>query len=294
MIEIVVVEEGDNPQPIEGVKYIFLPRLNKGFGFTRNTAVNNCSNSLIAFVDDDCIVTRNWLNELINTLDEKTTGVTGAVKVTDCNVIGYCENLLGFPAGGLKKIHASGNNPQPTNDFVTCNALIRKAAIISIGGFEERPCTRLGGEDSLLAYNLLKEGYHFVYSPNAIVFHKTKNKLKDILFWAIRMGKSRFFFNEYIGKRQPILERLRHSVIMKMLLFLLGLIIFYRHALIYSVSILAFYWLKTFYDFKSYKQYLDKYYTIMFVLPIVKFTFDTGLDYGQLTALFSESRKKNK
>lgn len=102
-IEIVVVEEGDNPIPIEGVKYVFLPRLNKGFGFTRNIAVKNCSQNLIAFVDDDCTVTAEWLNELLKCLDDNIAGVTGGVLVKDCNVIGYCENLLGFPAGGLKK-----------------------------------------------------------------------------------------------------------------------------------------------------------------------------------------------
>ncbi|PJB45652.1 MAG: hypothetical protein CO106_01310, partial [Deltaproteobacteria bacterium CG_4_9_14_3_um_filter_44_9] len=63
-IEMVVVEEADNPDPIEGVKYVFIPRLNKGYSYTRNVAVQNCSHEFIAFVDDDCIVTPSWLKGL--------------------------------------------------------------------------------------------------------------------------------------------------------------------------------------------------------------------------------------
>jgi len=48
MIEVVVVEEGDSPRTIGGVKYIFIPRLGKGYGYSRNLAVRQCSNDLIA------------------------------------------------------------------------------------------------------------------------------------------------------------------------------------------------------------------------------------------------------
>lgn len=285
-IEIVVVEEGDNPMPIAGVKYIFLPRLNKGFGFTRNTAVNNCSHDLIAFVDDDCEVTPEWLNELLNCLDDTTAGVTGGVLVKDCNVIGYCENLLGFPAGGLRKIHESKNSPQTTEELITCNALIRKEAIIASGGFD---CTRRmqysGGEDSLLAYNIFNKGYQLIYSPTAIVYHKTKDNLKDIFFWAIRMGKSRYYFNRIINKKQNISNIIRTSILIKLLLFMIVLVIFHEYAFYYILLILCLYWVKTIKRYIFCKKYIVKYISVLLILPIVKITFDLGLAVGQLSAL---------
>ena len=284
MMEIVVVEEGDSPDPIEGVKYIFIPRPGKGYAYSRNLAVKHCSHDLIAFVDDDCIVTPSWLKNLIYCMDAETSGVTGGVRVKGCGAIGYCENVLGFPAGGLRKIHNSNDTVQPTRELVTCNSLIRKKAILDVGGFDETDTTRFGGEDSLLSFNMIKRDFKLVYSPKAIIFHKTKDNLKDIFFWAIRMGKSRFFFNKYTGKTESISNRIRHSTILKVLLFFLGLVIFHRYMFIYIALVLFLYWLKTIYPYRSYRQYLDRYFIVIIILPIVKFIFDIGLDYGYFTA----------
>jgi GT2 family glycosyltransferase len=282
MLEIVVVEEGDNPKPIDGVKYVFLPRLNKGFGFTRNTAVENCSNDLIAFVDDDCEVTPEWLNELLKCLDDTIAGVTGGVLVKNCNIIGYCENLLGLPAGGLKKIDEAKNSTQTTEELITCNALIRKKAIIAAGGFDCTRRTQYSGEDSLLSYNIIDKGYQLIYSPTAIVYHKTKDNLMKNFFWAIRMGKSRFFFNRIINKKQSILTVLRTSIFVKLFIFAIGLILFHRYALYYIILVLALYWLKILIRYLFCRKYIRRYIPVLLILPIVKFVFDLGLAVGQL------------
>ena len=283
-IEIVVVEEGDNPNQIAGVKYVFLPRLNKGFGFTRNIAVKNCSHDLIAFVDDDCEVTPDWLNELLNGLDDTIAGVTGGVMVKNCNAIGYCENLLGFPAGGVRRIHESRNIPHLTNEIITCNALLRKGVIIEAGGFDDSRRMQYSGEDSLLSYNIINKGYKLLYSPSAVVYHKTKDNLKNILKWAIRMGKSRFIFNKIINSPKKISNILRTSVIVKMIIFLIGLVIFYDHVFYYIVLSLCLYWLKIIKRYIFCKKYISKYISILLILPIVKFIFDLGLELGQFIA----------
>lgn len=291
-IEIVVVEEGDKPKPIEGTKYIFLPRLNKGFGFTRNVAIENCTHNLIAFVDDDCEVTPAWLKELMDCLDEKTLGVTGGVRVKDCNAMGYSENIIGIPAGGLKKIHESQNKPRLTDMIGTCNALVRKDLILRIGGFEETHCTKFGGEDSILSYKLRKMGVRLIYNPRAVVYHKTKDNLKEIFFWALRMGKARILFNRYIGHGGFRFGYLKDSIIVKIFLFLIGFIFFYQYALIYFSLILTLYWLKIVYEHSFYRRYIKSNY-ILGVLPIVKFIFDIGIDCGRLFALLFYTRGNN-
>lgn len=290
-IEIVVVEEGDKPKPIEGTKYIFLPRLNKGFGFTRNVAIENCTHNLIAFVDDDCEVTPAWLKELMDCMDEKTSGVTGGVRVKDCNSIGYCENIVGIPSGGLKKINESQNKPHLTDIIVTCNSLVKKDLILRIGGFEETHYTKFGGEDSILSHKLRNVGFRLIYNPRAVVYHKTKDNFKEIFCWALRMGKSRLLFNQYIGNGGFRFDYLKDSIIVKIFLFLFGFIFFHHHALIYFSLILTLYWLKIVYEHSFYRRYIKSNY-IWAVLPIVKFIFDIGIDFGRLFALLFYKRGK--
>jgi glycosyltransferase involved in cell wall biosynthesis len=63
-LEVVVVEEADKPAEVKGVKYIFIPRMNKGFGYARNIGIKNAKGEIIVFTDDDCIVEGNWQSHL--------------------------------------------------------------------------------------------------------------------------------------------------------------------------------------------------------------------------------------
>jgi GT2 family glycosyltransferase len=290
-IEIVVVEEGDNSRPIDGIKYVFIPRLDKGFGYTRNIAVSHCSHELIAFVDDDCEVTPDWLNELLTSMDADTVGVTGGVMVKNCSIIGYCENLLGLPSGGISRIHSANKIPHKTNELITCNAMIRKSAILDAGGFNEKETVRFGGEDSLLSHNLIQKGYKLQYNPNAIVYHKTKDNIKAILKWAIRMGRSRYIYNKIISKRNNIIHMLRTSIFVKLILFIAGLFLFYQHAALYIFFVLALYWVITVKKNIFCKNYFKNYIAVLLMLPLVKFTIDIGIGYGQLAASIGSLKK---
>ena len=87
--EIVVVEEGDSPQPLEGVEYIFLPRRDLGLGYARNTGVRNAKGDIIAFTDDDCIVDPLWLKEILAGFeDPMVQGVAGATFAQENGLIG--------------------------------------------------------------------------------------------------------------------------------------------------------------------------------------------------------------
>ena len=40
-LEIIVVEEADKPDLIQGIKYIHIPRKNRGWGYARNIGIRN-------------------------------------------------------------------------------------------------------------------------------------------------------------------------------------------------------------------------------------------------------------
>ena len=53
--------------------------------------------------------------------------------------------------------------------FLACAAVVRRAAMLEVGGFEAR--FGVGGEEELLAIDLAASGWHLVYCEDAIAYH---------------------------------------------------------------------------------------------------------------------------
>jgi GT2 family glycosyltransferase len=188
-VEIVVVEETADPAPPPGVRYVPLPPRGRGFAHVRNRAVEAARGRLLVFVDDDCEVERGWLDALLAPLlaDRAVAGVAGAVLVRDCNAIGYAENILGFPGGGLRYLAAAGGRVVPISWLSTCNCAYRREAIEAVGGFP--PLGSLGGEDSLLAERVSARR-PCRYVPDAVVYHRPRQRLGAIFRWFVRRGRA--------------------------------------------------------------------------------------------------------
>ncbi|RME57937.1 glycosyltransferase family 2 protein, partial [Candidatus Parcubacteria bacterium] len=116
-VQIVVVEETDDPRPVEGTDYVPHPVRNLGIAHARNLALEHARHNLIVFVDDDCRVAPDWLGRLLAPLleDDAVLGVQGGVTVPEgTNAIGWAESLLGFPGGGVTRIRRSAGQAQDT------------------------------------------------------------------------------------------------------------------------------------------------------------------------------------
>jgi len=185
--EITVIEETDDPRPIEGVSYVPHPIMHKGIAFARNLAIKHAVHDLIVFVDDDCQVEPDWLRRLLQPLDDlHVLGVQGGVTVPDgTNAIGWAETLLGFPGGGVSRIHHSGGKIQETREVSTLNAAYRKQALLDAGGFDA--AARFGGEDYLLAKKVARQGL-LLFVPSALVRHAARGSIPAIWRWFVRRG----------------------------------------------------------------------------------------------------------
>jgi GT2 family glycosyltransferase len=188
-VEIVVIEETAEPEPIPGVRYVTVPPEGRGFAYVRNLAVETAKGSVLVFVDDDCEVERGWFDALLGPLlaDPAVGGAAGAVLVRDCNAIGYAESILGFPGGGVRYLDAAGGRVVPTAHLSTCNCAYRREAIEAAGGFS--PLASLGGEDSLLAERVTAR-WPCRYVPAAVVYHRPRQRLGAIFRWFVRRGRA--------------------------------------------------------------------------------------------------------
>ncbi len=186
--EIVVVEETDRPRAPSGVRYVAIPREGRGFGYTRAVALRHAQGEIVAFIDDDCVAEPSWLRELVAPFQEDPAvlGVAGAVRVRDANPIGLCENILGFPGGGLAYLWQASGRLVETQHLSTCNCAYRTEILEKVGGFPE--VAPFSGEDYLVGRRVSRLG-RCLYTPRALVFHKPRGTLRAVFRWFIRRGR---------------------------------------------------------------------------------------------------------
>jgi len=180
--EIIVCDSSSDKTP-EIVRQFSKVRLfaveKKGFGAARNLGVAKARYDFIAFTDADCVVPRNWLTRL----SSEITGFAGvggsAFPPEGSGYFGKCIACLGYPAGGALGADAAAGI------ISTCNAMFRKKALLSVGGFDEG--LRWGGEDTALSKKLVAAGHKLKIDSNIFVWHKTR-KLSEFFSWCFRRG----------------------------------------------------------------------------------------------------------
>jgi cellulose synthase/poly-beta-1,6-N-acetylglucosamine synthase-like glycosyltransferase len=303
--EVVVVEEADEPVEVKGVKYIFIPRMNKGFGYARNIGIKNAKGEIIVFTDDDCIVEKNWLRELAKPFqDDKVMGVAGGVLVKNCNLIGYAENILGFPGGGIRRIYQSRNKIMPIKYLSTCNCAYRKRVFDEFALFNER--TKYSGEDYLFAEKVVTK-YKCLYNPAAIVYHKPRGSLKGVFKWFVRRGISEvLMLKEIIGKKEAkhLFMILRNSLIVRLSILVILISLLGLPIVVYPLLFLAYYFFLFLRERFSFKIYGDLKYGVphsneseyikcrgkdiqlLLLVPIVKIVMDLGMEWGRIKGFF--------
>lgn len=286
--EIVVVEETDAPAPVPGTTYVAIPRERGGFGQARNRAVETAKGEILAFIDDDCEAAPGWLDALVAPLaaDASVAGVAGAVLVRDTGAIGYAENVLGFPGGGLRYLHAAGGRVVDTRYLSTCNCAYRRTAVLRAGGFAE--AARWGGEDSLLAERV-SAAERCVYAPAASVYHRPRGRLAAIFRWFVRRGQSEIGLLALTARRGAMARFvLRSSWTLRLLVALI--LVLWRPALAVLIPPLALaYYAAILWRFRFARAY-PTHRRAWRLVPIVKLVMDLGTEVGRWKGLAARAR----
>ena len=191
-------EEALLPEPytlLEGV-----PRLHylaveqrKGPAAARNLGWQAACGQIIAFTDDDCLPSPDWLKNGAQAFEPEVAGASGRIIVP----------LPDQPTD--YELDATG---LVASTFVTANCFYRRSALEAVGGFDER-FTLAWREDSELFFRLLKSGYKLVQAPQAVVVHPVRPAP-----WGVSLRQQRkSMFNALIYKMHPGLYRqhLQHS-----------------------------------------------------------------------------------
>jgi len=170
--EVVVVDDcskDDTPRILKKspVRTLLLDK-NQGPAFCRNAGASMASGEILVFTDSDCRAAKDWLGKMsVHFSDDKIDAVMGRLVIDASTFLGDSISSLGFPAGGsagfdrIWRVSPDGY----THSLSTCNFAIKKSVFDRVGGFDTS-FPYPGGEDSLLAYHLVREGYRIKYCPD--------------------------------------------------------------------------------------------------------------------------------
>jgi GT2 family glycosyltransferase len=128
----------------------------RGPAANRNHAARYASGEWLAFVDDDCVPDRTWLDEIARAITDSDVveGKTVCLGKTHHPLEEVVENLT----GGL---------------LWSCNLAIRRDVFERLGGFDE-DFLEAGGEDLEFAWRIRQMGLTVRYVPEAVVFHPAR------------------------------------------------------------------------------------------------------------------------
>lgn len=167
------------------VRYVF--ENGKGLNIARNRALSEASNDIVVFTDDDALVDPLWLDNIVRNFDEPlvmcVTGMTMPYEL-ETKAQEEFENYSPFGKGFFKKkISSTRSNPLATGHVgAGANMAIRKSLIIYTGLFDEAldagTPTQSGGDHEFFS-RILLAGYHIVYDPEALSWHRHRRTWKE-------------------------------------------------------------------------------------------------------------------
>jgi glycosyltransferase involved in cell wall biosynthesis len=163
-------------------KVHLIPLNDKTFpGPARNIGVQNSSGQILAFIDSDCIASREWTSKILMSHKHGHQVVGGGIEAGNFN------SLTGF-AGHLLEFREFV--PSTAERYVThipsCNISYRRDIFMQFGGF---PNSYYPQEDLLFNYLLSKNGIKIWFDPSILIYHFTREGLRNYLSHQHRLGR---------------------------------------------------------------------------------------------------------
>ncbi|HEY9199343.1 MAG TPA: glycosyltransferase [Gammaproteobacteria bacterium] len=155
----------------------------------RNRGWRQAQGAIIAFTDDDCVPTPDWLRNGLTVFQYGISAAWGKLSMP------LPEQPTDYERDAARLQEA---------EFVTANCFCTRAVLEACGGFDER-FTAAWREDSDLFFSLLERSVHIVHAPDAVVVHPIRPAQ-----WGVSLAQQRKMrFDALLYKKHPRLYRAR-------------------------------------------------------------------------------------
>jgi GT2 family glycosyltransferase len=160
----------------------YLVESRPGAGIARNHGLLRANGEIVAFLDDDLVVDRHWLEATVRGFEvlPNVTCVTALIMPLELETPAqhWLEEYGGFGKGFRRKVYDLGEHRLPDRLYPYSAGIFGSGAsmafatarLVELGGFDPRLAT--SGEDLDLFLKVLFAGGGIVYEPAAVVWHR--------------------------------------------------------------------------------------------------------------------------
>lgn len=205
-LELIVVDDGSTDATSDVARadgaIVIRHENNRGVSAARNAGIRAASAPIVAFLDDDCEPDAAWAEKLLAAYDhEHVLAVGGTLSVREPSgiLLNYLarNNPLDPQEADLERsgefpyrfwlyirrqwTQAERTGRRKVYSFPSANMSVRRAALVDVGGFDDR--IRFGSEDEDLCRRLLRAfpESSLVFEPDALVVHHFRRSFRDTL-----------------------------------------------------------------------------------------------------------------
>ncbi len=242
-VEIIIVNDGGD-EPLDTIirdlglnfQVRLIHQANQGPASARNTGARHATGEFLAFVDDDCEPTPEWLQHLARQLCQTPRAMVGGHTINQ-----LCDNPYSTASQLLIDYLYEYYNLKPgKNRFFTSNNLaLAVQAFHTLGGFDADSFPKPAGEDRDLCSRWNALAYPMIYLPHAHITHSHELTFKTFWKQHFTYGRGAYAFHHARARRS-------------------------QHQL--AVEPFSFYWDLLLYPFRQYPFFLACHFSLLFVM----------------------------
>ena len=188
--EIVISDNGSNDNTLDTAEmfakkypeliHIVVENNIKSSYAARNKGINASKGSIIAFIDADMSVDKDWLTRIVRSLEKYRVDYLACkveIYLKENSIFGLYNKMVGFPVGKyIKKSHFAP----------TCCLIIRKSVFDKVGLFDSR---LISGGDYEFGNRVNEMGYKLYYDDGIVMRHPARSSFKQIFCKFFRIGR---------------------------------------------------------------------------------------------------------
>jgi len=188
--EVIVVDSystdgTDELSKIYPVKFICIKE--RSMVKARNVGLTHARGDVIAYVDDDTTLCKDWSIKILEPYNDELVGGVGG-KVVNILEDSTVEDGFSIPT----------TEPVEVNRIRGCNMSFRRKVLIKIDGFDEYFMGNCFREERDLCFRVRKLGYKLIYHPKALVYHNFRSRVLDRkqIYW-ITYNNAYFYLKNF-------------------------------------------------------------------------------------------------